>query len=247
MYGLKLTVEYDGTNFHGWQIQANRPALRTVQGVMQERLRRLTGEELALVAASRTDAGVHARGQVVKLVTAVRIPVAKWPVAANSMLPPDMAVRAAEVVPEDFDPVRQARAKTYTYTIYNHPARSPLLHRYTWHVPYPLDVAAMHDAAALVAGTHDFSSFCAAGTAAVTRTRRVSDCRVTIDPPLVRLEITASGYLYHMVRIIAGTLGEVGRGKYPAAAMADILAARDRSVAGPTAPACGLCLERVEY
>lgn len=247
LYGLKVTVEYDGTNFHGWQVQASRPGLRTVQGVMQERLARLTGEKVSVTAAGRTDAGVHARGQVVKLVTAARIPVERWSAAANSVLPGDIAARSAELVPEDFDPVRQARAKTYSYTMDNGRCRSPLRRHYTWHVPWPLDVAAMDTAAGLLVGAHDFSSFCAAGSHAVTRQRTVYACRVTVGPPLVLLEITASGYLYHMVRIIAGTLVEIGRGKRPPSSMSDILAAAHRAAAGPTAPPHGLCLERVDY
>ncbi|TDA68743.1 MAG: tRNA pseudouridine(38-40) synthase TruA [Clostridia bacterium] len=244
---LKLTVAYDGSAFHGWQEQPAPLQVRTVQGVMRERLQKLTGEDVSPLAASRTDAGVHARGQVVRIVTAATIPLDRWPQAANSVLPPDVAVREAVEVPPAFHPILDATWKTYAYTLLNSPVRSPRWRQYSLHVPYALEVGAMDQAAAFLLGTHDFSSFCAAGSGARTRTRTVYAARVTAAGPVLRFTITADGFLYHMVRIIVGTLLLVGQGKLRPPAMAEILAAKDRNAAGPTAPPHGLCLEQVGY
>lgn len=244
---LKLTVEYDGTAFHGWQEQPAQPAVRTVQGVMRERLRQLTGEDVNPVAASRTDAGVHARGQVVRITTTATIPPDRWPHAANSVLPLDVVVKEAVEVPPSFHPILDASQKTYSYTIFNAPVHSPLWRHYSLHVAGDLDVPAMNRAATALVGTHDFSSFCASGSTARTRIRTVYAASLSVSGPIIRFIITADGFLYHMVRIIVGTLLLVGQGKLSPAAMAGILAAMDRNAAGPTVAPQGLCLEQVRY
>ncbi|MCR4419491.1 MAG: tRNA pseudouridine(38-40) synthase TruA [Clostridia bacterium] len=243
---LKLTVAYDGTAYHGWAVQ---PAVRgpTVQGVMQERLGELTGECLSLVAASRTDAGVHARGQVVVFSTRSRIPLDRWPLAANSVLPPDIAVLKAEEVPPGFDPRKHALYKTYSYTIHNHPLPDVFRRRYVLEVRAPLAVDAMQEAAGYLVGRHDFRAFCASGGAARTTVRTLYRCRVRRWGPRIRVEATADGFLYHMVRIIVGTLLEVGLGRLEPEQVAAIMAEGRREAAGPTAPARGLCLERVVF
>ncbi|MGB9886579.1 MAG: tRNA pseudouridine(38-40) synthase TruA [Moorellales bacterium] len=246
MRRLKLTVAYDGTAYHGWAIQPGRQG-RTIQGTMQERLSRLTGEAINLVAASRTDAGVHARGQVVTFTTESRIPLERWPLAANSVLPPDIVVLKAEEAPPDFDPRRDALYKTYSYTIHNHFLPDVFRRRYSLEVHTPLAVGPMQEAAGLLVGRHDFRAFCAAGAAAKTTVRTVYRCRVRRLGPWIRVEVTANGFLYHMVRIIVGTLLEVGRGRLRPEQVAVILACGRREAAGPTAPARGLCLERVVF
>lgn len=244
---LKLTVEYDGTAFHGWQEQQGKPRVRTVQGVMRKRLWQLTGEDVEPLAASRTDAGVHARGQVVRIITAATIPLDRWPLAANSVLPPDVAVKEAVEVSPGFHPILDATQKIYSYTMFNAPARSPMWRHYSLHVPGAVEVPVMNQAAAYLVGTHDFSSFCAAGSTARTRTRTVYAAGWNSKGLVIRFTITADGFLYHMVRIIVGTLLRVGQGKLPPAAIAEILAAADRNAAGPTVPPQGLCLEEVRY
>lgn len=243
---LKLTVAYDGTAYHGWAVQ---PQVHgpTIQGTMQERFKLLTGETLKLVAASRTDAGVHARGQVVAFATQSRIPLERWPQAANGVLPPDIAVLSAEETQPGFDPRRDATGKTYTYTIYNNPLPDVFQRRFSYHVRPPLAADRMDEAARYLVGTHDFRAFAATGGAAKTSVRTVYDCRVRRDGPWIKVEITANGFLYHMVRIIVGTLVEVGLGKLTPEEVARILRSGRRELAGPTAPAHGLCLERVLF
>ncbi|MBC7334832.1 MAG: tRNA pseudouridine(38-40) synthase TruA [Clostridia bacterium] len=243
---LKLTVAYDGTAYHGWAVQ---PAVHgpTIQGTMQEALGRLTGEALTLVAASRTDAGVHARGQVVVLTTASRIPLERWPQAANGVLPDDIAVLRAEEAAPGFDPRREAAYKTYTYTIYNSTTPDVFHHRYSYQVYRPLAAEPMARAAGYFVGTHDFRAFAAAGGAAKTTVRTVYRCRVKQEGPWIKIEVTANGFLYHMVRIIAGTLLEVGLGRLAPEDVPYILCSGCRALAGPTAPPRGLCLERVVF
>lgn len=244
---IKLILAYDGTNYNGFQKQSGT-GLPTVQDRLEEALAVLAHMPVPVVGAGRTDAGVHARGQVVSFHTGDwTIPTDRIVPALNSVLPPDIAALAAEEAPPDFHARYSARAKTYTYTIYNNPVRSPFHRLYAYHLPYLLDERRMAEAARFLVGEHDFSSFQAAGRPVQSAVRTLFTCDVVRDGHLVRLTVRGSGFLYKMVRAIAGTLIEVGCGRRRPEEVAEILAARDRSLAGPTAPPHGLCLESVEY
>ncbi|WP_245574372.1 tRNA pseudouridine(38-40) synthase TruA [Desulfovirgula thermocuniculi] len=244
---IKLTIAYDGTNYHGFQEQRGT-GLPTVQEVLEGCLLALTGRAVRVTGASRTDAGVHARGQVVNFDAAGwSIPVERIPLALNGLLPEDIAVLAAEEVPPHFHARFSARAKVYRYTIYNSRIPSPFWRLYSYFVPRPLDVAAMQEAGSYLVGRHDFASFQAAGAATKQTVRTLFQVEVARENELVHLLFRGDGFLYHMVRIMVGTLIEVGLGKREPREVLDILAARDRRAAGPTAPPHGLCLERVEY
>jgi tRNA pseudouridine38-40 synthase len=241
---FKLIVEYDGSDYHGWQIQPNG---RTVQQTLEEALTRFTGERVRVAAAGRTDAGVHAAGQVVSFV--LQAPRAPDVVqrALNALTPRDIAIVAAEVVGDDFDPRRAARSRTYVYRIWNARWPSPFWRRYAWHVSRPLDVDAMRTAAAALVGEHDFSAFQAADCDADNPVRRVLRSELDAHAPLLAFTIEATAFLRHMVRAIVGTLVDIGSGDRPATDVSRLLATRDRTQAGATAPACGLCLARVSY
>lgn len=241
---LKLTLAYDGTNYQGWQAQRSVP---TLQGVVEEKLSLLTKEKIKVIAAGRTDAGVHARGQVISFLTTSRIPLEKWPLAANSLLPPDIAVLKAEEVRNDFHPRYQARSKTYCYYIFNAPLPDVFLRRYTWHLPEKLDLASLQVAASHFKGTHDFYAFSARGRPVKDSLRTVSCCEVTTCGDLILITITANGFLYQMVRKIVGTLVAVGRGKVKPEAIPLLLLCRERGAVAPPAPPQGLFLEQVSY
>lgn len=243
---LKITLAYDGTNYAGWQVQPAAHGL-TIQGVVAAAINRLTGEDIVPVAAGRTDAGVHARGQVISFHSEASIPIERWPLALNSVLPDDIVALEAEETAPGFHARYQARWKWYRYTIYNHRVPDVFSRYYSWQVRQPLDVAAMARGAAFLEGEHDFRSFCAAGSPVRHFIRRVERVQVTRDGPRIYFDVVANGFLYHMVRIIVGTLVESGRGRLAPEAIPAILAARSREQAGPTAPARGLCLERVAY
>jgi tRNA pseudouridine38-40 synthase len=241
---FKLTIEYDGTEYHGWQVQPNG---RTIQGVLQDAVARMTGESATVVAAGRTDAGVHACGQVISFVLQRPVSTQALQGGLNALTPPDISVIAAEVVGDDFHPRRAARSRIYTYRIWNARWQSPFWRRYAWHVPRELDCGEMRVAAAYVLGERDFTSFQAAGCEARQPVRRVLRSDLDRSEHLIVYSIEATGFLRHMVRNIIGTLVEIGLGERAAAALPELLAARDRTLAGPTAPACGLCLQRVNY
>ncbi|MEW5761957.1 MAG: tRNA pseudouridine(38-40) synthase TruA [Bacillota bacterium] len=245
MRNIKVILAYDGTRYAGFQKQPG--GVLTLQGVLEESLARLAGREVRVTAAGRTDAGVHARGQVVNFFTDWTIPTDRVVPALNGLLPDDIAALAAEEVPPDFHARKSARAKTYVYTVYNAPVRHPLHRLYALHTAQPLDVAAMQAAAAQLVGNHDFSSFQNTGRPVVSAVRSLFAAEVDRDGPFIRFTFRADGFLYQMVRIMVGTLLEVGLGRLDAGAVREILAARDRRLAGPTAPPHGLCLEKVEY
>ncbi|MFS8524486.1 MAG: tRNA pseudouridine(38-40) synthase TruA [Limnochordales bacterium] len=245
MRNIRCVIEYDGTEFFGFQRQQER---RTVQGVLEEALASLTGRATHVTGAGRTDAGVHALGQVVNFRTDSRIPVERWPYALNSRLPRDVVVKRADVVPEDFHARKSALAKTYRYTIWNAEFPSVFHDRYAWHVRTRLDVAAMREAARLLVGRRDFAAFRAAGSTPVRSTvRHLQALEVERAGPRIDIVATADGFLYHMMRNIVGTLVMVGDGRRPPEWVADVLASGRRELAGPTAPARGLCLVLVEY
>ena len=270
----KLTVAYDGTDFHGWQKQqpsaelgeaanpnalaatSNRPSIapiRTVQGVLEEAVREVVRENVNVLGASRTDARVHARGQVAAFTTSREIPVQKLPRAISSRLPDDVQVRKAEIVSDDFDPIRCAIAKGYRYRIAFgcRPGKSPLFHRnLITTTAYRLDPELMNDAARELMGEHDFASFTRIAHGRESTVRTIYDCKVTAIGSGGRgcqIDVSGNGFLYNMIRIIAGTLLEVGRGKIAPEEISRILEARDRSAAGPTLPPNGLCLMWIKY
>ncbi len=239
----RLVVEYDGTELHGWQLQ---PGARTVQGELETAVERLFGVPTRVTAAGRTDAGVHAAGQVVSFRAERAMPADVVRRALNAHTAQDVSIRAVDVVDEKFDPRRHARSRRYVYRIWNRRVPSPFWRRYAWHVPQPLAVDAMARAATQLLGEHDFSSFRAAGCDAMHPIRRVLRSDVSADGALLRYEIEATAFLRHMVRNIVGTLVDVGL-KRRDGDFERLLAARDRNQAAATAPAAGLCLVEVSY
>ncbi|MBQ8952983.1 MAG: tRNA pseudouridine(38-40) synthase TruA [Clostridia bacterium] len=244
MARIRLTVEYDGTNYSGWQRQENAVS---VQQRLEEALEKLLREPVRVTGASRTDAGVHALGQTVHFDTASRIPPEKYAFALNTMLPDDIRVRASQAAAPDFHARFHARGKIYRYMMFNSPHASALLRSSHAHVMYPLDVALMNAEARAVTGTHDFAAFAASGSVAKDTVRTIYDCRVARSGEEVMLLVHGSGFLYNMVRILAGTLIQVGSGKLERGAIERALSGRSRLALGVTAPAHGLTLMRVFY
>jgi tRNA pseudouridine38-40 synthase len=252
---IKFRIAYDGTQYAGWQVQKGR---LTIQEALETALGRITGETIRVTASGRTDAGVHARGQVVSFPTNTALAAESLRRAANACLPRDVRVLEAGDAPPGFDANRQAICKRYRYLIDNGPLADVFLRFYSWHYPFPLDAAAMDRAAAVLRGTHDFASFETRGSPRVTTVRTVFEIGVgrgaeQESPPgftqghLVVLEIAADGFLYNMVRAIVGTLVDVGRGARPESWVGEVLRARDRRAAGRTAPPQGLFLMHVAY
>ena len=250
MRHIRLVVEYDGTGLCGWQRQANGP---TVQGHLEDALARLLAHEVSVVGASRTDAGVHASGQVASFRTERAIPLHGVRRGLNSMLPPAIAIAEAAEAPDDFHPRFSATGKHYRYLLLTRADRSPRWRARAWHRQGPLDLAAMRDAAAPLIGEHDFAAFRAAGCTALRTVRRIEQIEISELPderwgdPLVAIDVHGNAFLRNMVRIVVGTLVEVGRGVRPAGQVAEILASKDRTQAGLTAPAHGLELVSVRY
>lgn len=241
---LRLTLAYDGGAYHGWQTQMSVP---TIQGLLAEACAWLFGRSVRPVGASRTDAGVHALGQVASVkVESLLHPLAIRS-ALNSHLPPDIRVTEVTDASLGFDARRSARSKRYLYLVDNGPLANPLLRRYAWHVPWRLDPSAMRLGLRGLRGKHDFSAFCAAAGRSRTPTCTVYSARLVSWRDVVAILLSADSFLHHMVRNIVGSLVEVGRGHRPPGWMADLLAGRDRGQAGPTAPAHGLVLLRVLY
>jgi len=244
---FRLALEYDGTDFAGWQIQ---PSARSVQGVVEEALREITGESRRVTPAGRTDAGVHALAQVAHFDSETRLEPPALGRALNAVLPRDVAVLDVRVAPNDFHARHHASGKLYLYRILNRPEPSPVRARFSWHMRFPLDVAAMAEAAASVVGTHDFSAFRGAPGGVdedMSPRRTLHRLEVAAHEDEVRIEADGRSFLRHMVRNLASTLVEVGQGRRPASDMAKVLESRERANAAPTAPAQGLCLVRVSY
>jgi tRNA pseudouridine38-40 synthase len=241
---LMLTVEYDGGGFCGWQVQAEG---RTVQGALEEAVRRTTGEVVRVLGAGRTDAGVHAEGQVAHFDTDSDLPPARFLRALNYWLPEDVAVLECRRAGPQFHARFSARSKLYRYRILCSPVRRPLREGFVLREWRELDAATMRQCAAALVGEHDFSSFASEHAATSTSVRRLLRSSLTRSDDELHYLVEGEGFLYNMVRIIVGTLLEVGRGKMSPEAFGDALAARDRRAAGPTAPARGLCLVRVNY
>lgn len=244
---FKITVAYDGTDVVGWQRQASGVS---IQGLLEGALGELDERAVTVLGAGRTDAGVHALGQVAAFSLTRTIAANGVVRALNARLPDTVRILTAEEVPAGFHP-RFARSKTYRYRIWNADVGSPFERRYAWHVVGTLDVAAMDAAARLLEGRHDFVAFQATGSDVKTTVREIASSRVSQDAALsgcvVTYEIVGDGFLRHMVRVIVGSLVEIGRGRRPPEWMRAVLASRDRATAGPTAPPAGLFLVRVEY
>ena len=244
MRNLKLTIEYDGTSYAGWQTQAGRP---TIQQTLEDAVHRITGERVHVQGSGRTDSGVHALGQAANFRTHAKIPAAKLRLALNALLPPDIVVRRVREAPPDFHAQFDARWKTYRYTILNDRVPTALDRFFCHQVPVPLDVRAMRRAARCLVGRHDFQAFRSEGWREKDTVRTIRRLTIAKNGRVVHITVEGNGFLYNMVRAIAGTLIDIGRGKRPPEDMQKILASRDRKQAGPTAPARGLCLIGVKY
>ena len=240
----RAVVEYDGTDFSGWQRQDGR---RTVQGVVEDAIHQMLGERVFVRAAGRTDAGVHADGQVVTFDLVQPMPAHGLLRGLNTVLPPDVAlIEVAEAAP-DFDARFSARGKVYRYTVWSHFVRSPRRARTAWHVRQPLDLDAIRTTAALLVGEHDFRAFRASDCDRLTTRRIIRRLDVDRQGAVVTFDVEATAFLKNMVRILVGTLVDVGRGRVEPATVARMLETGDRTVGGMTAPACGLTLLRVLY
>ncbi len=244
MKTVGMILEYDGTDFVGWQRQPNG---LSVQGVVEEALARVLGQPVSLVASGRTDAGVHARGLVVQFTIDLDLPLAAYREGVNRYLPPTIVVREAWQAPPGFHARFDATGKWYRYSLYRHPVRSPLHHRTAWHLRGDLDLAAMTEAARYFIGRHDFAAFRASGCDAATTEREIFLAKWTEQGESLCFDVAGGGFLRNMVRVMVGTLVEIGQGRHPASAIADLLAGGCRSRAGRTAPPQGLCLMAVWY
>lgn len=244
MKRVMLTVAYDGTAYHGWQIQPNG---ETIEGILNGCLSELLGEQIEVVGASRTDSGVHAMGNIAVFDTESPIPADKISYALNRRLPEDIRTQKSEEVQADFHPRRCASRKTYEYRIYCAPFPMPTKRLYAHYTYVPMNVDLMSQGARYLVGEHDFKSFCSAEAQVETTVRQIDSIEVLIEGREIVIRVSGRGFLYNMVRIIAGTLMEIGRGYIEPQQMEKILEAKDRQAAGPTAPACGLTLVKIEY
>ncbi|MDF1616049.1 tRNA pseudouridine(38-40) synthase TruA [Petrocella sp. FN5] len=244
MYYYKLTVAYDGTNYCGWQVQKNNV---TVQGVMMKAAKSLFGEDVTLTGASRTDSGVHANGQVVLMASKKAMETYKIPLALNMHMPRDIVVTSAEVVDATFHPRYVPHQKTYVYHVYNGPHHLPRDQRYSMHYRYHLKLEPMLEAAKYFIGTHDFESYSSIKKSVDQTTRTIYDLKITREGLMYRFEIKGNGFLYNMVRIMVGTLLEVGNGRRKPDSIREGLEKKSRKAAGKTAPAKGLTLECIDY
>lgn len=247
---ILLKVAYDGTTYAGFQRQKDK-TIPTIEGALDSAVSALTGEEVEVIGASRTDAGVHAHGNVAVFDTASRIPAERFARALAKYLPEDIRVTDSYAVAADFHPRHTDCVKTYVYHVYNADTPDPLRSRYTAFTDHDLDVASMRAAGQYLVGEHDFVSFCSVHTQAQTTVRTILSVDVDADggekPRGIRITVRGTGFLYNMVRIIAGTLLEVGRGRFRPEEVAAMLEGKDRRLAGPTAPASGLVLEEIRF
>lgn len=243
MKRVMLTVAYDGTNYCGWQIQPNGD---TIEGQLNKHLSELLNEKITVIGASRTDSGVHALCNLAVFDTEARIPAEKIAYALNQRLPEDIKIQKSEEVTPDFHPRKRAMRKTYEYKIYNAQFPNPVMRLFSHFTYVPMDVEKMRAAASYFVGEHDFAAFSTYKPEVKSTVRIIYDLSVIREDNLITIRVTGNGFLYNMVRIIAGTLMEVGRGRMEPERVAQILVSGDRQQAGPTAPACGLTLVRYE-
>lgn len=246
MRNILLRLAYDGTNYHGFQSQPEEHG-QTIQGELERAWKKLFAEEIRVVTAGRTDTGVHAAGQVINIRSGARIPQEKIPKAVNSILPNDIRILEARDVPEDFNARRSAKWKRYDYRIDNGPVSNVFTRLYTLHEPAPLNIVQMQHAAAYLEGRHNFRAFAAAGSSAKSFVRTLYHCKVRRQEHYITITCIGDGFLYNMVRIIAGTLLYVGKGKILPGDIPSILHSGDRTLAGKTASAAGLTLMMVNY
>jgi len=265
---IKLFIEYDGTNYHGWRIQnsvignqqlaISKKGIITIQGIIQEKIRAITGEDTKVIGASRTDAGVHAIGQVALFRTDSYLKPHVLQRALNAMLPEDIRILGAEEVDESFHPRYDAVNKTYFYLIANMHMSSAFLYRYIWRVPYILNLDVINEAGKLLNGRHDFAAFRGAGCGAKSTVREIIKLDIEklnsidfmtskLSGNFIKISITANAFLRHMVRNIVGSLIEIGRGRMTLKSLSDAFELKDRRMIGPTAPAAGLFLEKITY
>jgi tRNA pseudouridine38-40 synthase len=255
MRKIRLLLEYDGTAYQGWQVQKKGD---TIQGVLENRILKITGEQSKIIGASRTDAGVHALGQVAAFGTASMLDPEMIRKALNALLPQDIGVLDASEVGDSFHPREKAVKKSYFYIIANQRDSSVFLHRYAWMVGQPLNIKSMKEASQILVGKHNFSSFMGTGSSikdpvreifslGIDKLEKIDFMTVSLKGNFIKIRIVANGFLRHMVRNIVGTLVEIGRGRIPAEKMKYILELHDRRLAGPTAPTHGLFLESIEY
>ncbi len=244
MRRILLVVAYDGTSYSGWQVQQNAVS---IQGTIDKALSEWLGEEIHTIGASRTDAGVHALGNVAVFDTESRIPGEKFAYGLNTRLPDDICIQQSFEVPMDFHPRYTETIKTYQYKILNRVFPDPIRRRDSFFCSGKLNAEAMNSAASCFIGPHDFKSFCSANTVSISTVRTIYAAEVFARDDMIIFEICGDGFLYNMVRIIAGTLIEAGKGAMKPSDMKRILDAKDRAAAGPTAPACGLTLLGIEY
>lgn len=245
MRNIRLTIQYEGTNYAGWQSQKNA---KSIQDVMSSALKEILGHKVTLIGSGRTDAGVHALGQVANFKTRSRIPVKNIQMALNSVLPKDIVISGAEETKHGFNAQRSAKSKLYRYTVVNGDFIDPFIRRFAARSFYRLDIARMRKAAALMVGRHDFRAFRATdGDREKESVRRIISLGINKDGNVISFFVEADGFVYNMVRNIVGTLIEVGRGKFSLGRVKELLAEKDRRLCGPTMPAKGLCLVKVSY
>lgn len=241
---IKLTIEYDGTNYAGWQRQPNAI---TIQGEIERAIGGITGEETEITGSSRTDAGVHAKGYVANFYTNSKISIEKFTGAINSKLPLDIVILHSSDVPHEFHSRYNSIGKRYSYSILNRREAVAVGRNYLYHHKWSLDTKAMKEAAGYFIGTHDFSAFKNLGSSAKTSVRTISELTITKDGDSIKIYVAADGFLYNMVRIIVGSLIRVGEGKIKPNEIKDIIESKQRSKAGKSVPPGGLCLEEVFY
>lgn len=248
MRNLKIEVEYDGANYCGWQIQTGHKKKRSIQQVIEVSLRKLLGEKVKSIVSGRTDAGTNALNQVANFRTKSIMPLHRMRYALNCLLPDDIAVRSIKVVPRDFHSRFDAKSKVYRYSILNRPSHSPLLRNKVYHYCRPLNVELMRKESKVLLGRHNFSAFRASENRERNPVKNIKSLKITKNKDgLVNIDIEADGFLYNMVRNIAGTLLEIGRGRFAEGSLKNILLSRNRGQAGPTLPARGLTLLKVKY
>lgn len=241
---IKLTIAYDGTNYHGWQTQLDKP---TIQEAIEQAINVITKQKVDLIGSGRTDSGVHALGQVANFIADTNIESDKIKIALNANLPSDIRIIHSEDVPTEFHSRFDAHKKTYMYQIYNDRVSSPFYSNYSYFVPSTLDFERMDAASKLLIGTHDFKGFMAAGSDVKTTVRTIYDLKLTRNGKIIRLYITGNGFLYNMVRIISGTLVDIGKGSKEISCIEKALERCDRTILGHTAKPEGLFLKEVEY
>lgn len=244
MRNIKLIIEYDGTNYSGWQKQPNQ---KTIQETIEDSIKKITKEDIDIFGSGRTDRGVHARGQVANFFTSARIPGEKFKDAINSVLPDDIVISHSEEVDGEFHSRYSAKGKEYRYVFYNRRVPSPLLRNYAYHVPQKLHFDLMEKSINDFIGTHDFIAFMASGSSVKDTIRTIHNVHLSKNHEIIELKIGGNGFLYNMVRIIAGTLVDIGIGKIDSSHIPQIIASKDRKNAGHTAPPQGLYLEKVFY